>query len=702
MQPIIKSDQTIEIFGHILYISPGYLTIKGPETGRCYLCEVNYKVPVRIGDIFYGLSETSKVRSIPTGTLIMAQNDGFIYPIVRDPLIKIAYTREIIINVLAAAVKSEEIGTKLYLYLISQVLDSQKGPKAVSDLLDSLCTQKGYTLPSLGPKRTYYVVKHWKIERLYRQVELWGLDKKQIKDFCYLSHCTVTELHNYCNDLPSAIFTIELDQLNSLKERKGLTLNDNDKVCYQTVRAIYLAFKQGKISIKLDLPITMQTILEKQYPVACLNGNWYLKYPALILNYLRSCYIKLAKVKINNTDLPNEIELPDVNQESGVLKLTTDQINAIHMALSNGASLVTGAAGTGKTTLLRGLVQQLKRLKLRYFLTSYTGKAVARMRQVLGSDEPMTLDYLIVVTSKPKSLKGDILVIDEISMVSLELLFRTLRLFVDLPRLIMIGDHNQLLPISWGPLLACVLASNIPVYKLNHVHRCHDALLTNPYRIINGEELVQTDSCSLIPGNSVMLIYNKLLAAEWDPASITILTPYREDMNQFNQQVAEKFYGPNCPEFCLGDRVIVKENQNRLNIFNGQEFTIDKVDKDNVYFTNGDKQIALAKDRSLAKKNYKNDINKATDEEGFKDPPLTIELIDRAYSLSIHRCQGSEWSLVILYIRYHPRNPQMINRRLLYTAATRAKCVMFICGDYNEINEGIKRNPIDHLELLTE
>ena len=533
-------------------------------------------------------------------------------------------------------------------------------------------------------------------------MELFGLTKQQIKEFCYLSHSSVNELHNYCNDLPSAIFTIDLDQLTSLKECKAATLNDFDKACYQAVRSIYLAFREGKISIKLNLNITIKTILEKQYPVTCFDDNWYLKYPALVINYLRNYYSKLAKVKITNTNLPSQIELDDPNQPDGVLKLTTDQINAINMALSNGSSLIAGAAGTGKTTLLRGLVKQLQLYKLKYYLSAFTGKAVARMRQVLSSDEPITLDYLITITGKPKSLKGDVLVIDEISMVSLELLFRALRLFVDPPRLIMIGDHNQLLPISWGPLLACVLASNIAIYKLNHVHRCHDALLTNPYRIINGEELVQTDSCNLVSGNNVMLIYNKLIAAEWDPSSITILTPYREDMNQFNQQVAEKFYGPKCPEFCLGDRIIVKENQNRLNIFNGQEFVIDKIDNDNVYFTNGNKQIALAKDRSLAKKNYKVDINKATDEEGFKDPPLTVELIDRSYSLTVFRCQGSEWPLVILYIRYHPRNPQMINRRLLYTAATRAKCVMFICGDMKEINAGVDRNPIDHIELLTE
>ena len=123
----MQANRTIEILGHIINVSPGYLSVKGPETGIIYLCEVNYKVPVRIGDIFYGLSETNRVRPIPQGMLTMNKNDGFIYPIVKDPLIKIAYTKEIIINVLTLALKSEEIGTKVYLHLISQVLDIVKG-----------------------------------------------------------------------------------------------------------------------------------------------------------------------------------------------------------------------------------------------------------------------------------------------------------------------------------------------------------------------------------------------------------------------------------------------------------------------------------------------------------------------------------------------------------------------------------------------
>ena len=254
MQPI---NRTIEIFGHILYISPGYLTVKGPETGNCYLCEVNYKVPVRLGDIFYGLSETTRVRPISPTIAVFDQNDGFIYPIVKDPLIKITYTREIIINVIALALKSEKIAYQVYTNLLSQMLEAEQTPKGVSDRLDSLSTQRGFVLPALGKIRTKILCAHWKRERTYRQIELYGLDKKQIKDFCYLSHCSINELNNYCNDLPSAIFTIDLAQLVSLKECKGLILNDNDKVCFNAVRAIYLAFNAGQNSIKLDLPPTL-------------------------------------------------------------------------------------------------------------------------------------------------------------------------------------------------------------------------------------------------------------------------------------------------------------------------------------------------------------------------------------------------------------------------------------------------------------
>ena len=77
---------------------------------------------------------------------------------------------------------------------------------------------------------------------------------------------------------------------------------------------------------------------------------------------------------------------------------------------------------------------------------SYTGKAVARLREVLGNKNPVTLDTLALLS--PATLKCDLLVIDEVSMVNLELLYRTLKVFINVPRILLVGDPNQLPPIT--------------------------------------------------------------------------------------------------------------------------------------------------------------------------------------------------------------------------------------------------------------
>lgn len=133
-------------------------------------------------------------------------------------------------------------------------------------------------------------------------------------------------------------------------------------------------------------------------------------------------------------------------------KLSDEQKSAIDATLKNGVTVITGGLGTGKTTLVKGLVSALKKHKLSVTLCAPTGKAAKRLGEATGlmKFNPTTIHMHLSDTLRSRSHRYDVMILDECSMIDLELFHNLLSTIPDSAQLILIGDKNQLPPVGAG------------------------------------------------------------------------------------------------------------------------------------------------------------------------------------------------------------------------------------------------------------
>ena len=415
----------------------------------------------------------------------------------------------------------------------------------------------------------------------------------------------------------------------------------------------------------------------------------------------------------------------------------TIQVNANNRQdLSNGISIITGRAGTGKTRLIKTIIQQLDQSKKTYIVASYTGKAVSRLREVIGShfgsDElkmynPSTLHRLLMLPT----IKFDYLIIDEASMVTTPLLYELLTILPQLPNIILVGDCYQLQPTGYGNLFDQLIESGkIVTYELTENHRTNNVgIMKNVNQLIKvmtevketeididldiDPDLLELESSGpfqfqgtndfiLFEGNReiALQIINKLASVNISSQSTTIITPYNEDIKYFNRE-CQKIYTPayreekdrvidyNGIKWQLDDRVMLVHNVYHIDVMNGEEGKIADVKAD-------ERKIYVLFNSGITCSFY-------VPEKLEKSDNLTTDLLIHAFAITIHKSQGSEWDNVILYIPKKTgfvsdddlfekmltgeiKVSKFLNRRLIYTALTRARRRIWCVGDLLTLN----------------
>ena len=231
-----------------------------------------------------------------------------------------------------------------------------------------------------------------------------------------------------------------------------------------------------------------------------------------------------------------------------------------------------------ETTITSELIHNLECRSILYQIAAPTGKATSRAREVTKRRSPSTIHRLIARSSLVN--KFQYLIIDESSMVTTELFYNLIKTFTHGYKIIMIGDINQLQPIGWGTLFEQLISSKkIPVYELSVNHRVdktrliehENGLLINSIGIIESParksyKFVETDNFKVISGGVDSV--NKIVQEYYDQgnsvADLTIITPYNENINQFNdacQKIfnseAESIEDMNGDTWALGDKVML-------------------------------------------------------------------------------------------------------------------------------------------------
>lgn len=401
-------------------------------------------------------------------------------------------------------------------------------------------------------------------------------------------------------------------------------------------------------------------------------------------------------------------------EEAEQITFANKQKEAIEAIASHSIVILTGGPGTGKTTTINGMIQYFEREGLDIRLAAPTGRAAKRMTEATGY-EAMTIHRLLEINGEAERdlnhggmpfernsanpLETDVVIIDEMSMVDLYLMKALLQAMVPGTRLVMVGDANQLPSIGAGNVLKDMISSKeFKVVELNQIFRQEEGshIVRNAHLIHQGRTVeldnksrdfffLQRNSVQDVLGVLVYLVRDKLPAyVNAEPYDIQILTPMRkgelgvERLNQVMQQYLnppdkeKKEKDTSFGVFREGDKVMqIKNNyQQEWEIRNKKGFTVDK----GVGVFNGDIGIITEINDFTEKVTVVFDDTREV-QYGY----ASLDELELAYAITIHKSQGSEYPAVVMPLLTGPR--VLFHRNLLYTGVTRARNCLTIVGD---------------------
>ncbi|HOI91914.1 MAG TPA: ATP-dependent RecD-like DNA helicase [Candidatus Rifleibacterium sp.] len=389
------------------------------------------------------------------------------------------------------------------------------------------------------------------------------------------------------------------------------------------------------------------------------------------------------------------------------LKLSDIQQLAVETSLKKGFVIITGGPGTGKTTTLKAVVSAHRALGNRVLLASPTGRAAKRLAEVSGF-AALTIHRLLEYSPQEKGFRRnrqlpldcDTLVVDEASMIDMNLFYSLVQAVPEHATLVLVGDADQLPSVGPGLVLNELIKSGmVPVVTLNAIFRQAETsqIIKNAHLINNGQmpQLLVPDGqsqsdCYFVaaedPDKVIAMLKNvvqKSLPAKfnYDPVNdIQVLTPMNRgklgatSLNTILQEILN----PPAPErseiehlnriFRVGDKVIQLRNNYDLEVFNGDIGTIAEI--------NPEDQEAVIE---------------------FPQGKIAFQSADfidmaHAYAVTVHKSQGSEYPAVVLVAS--TQHYMMLQRNLLYTGLTRARKTMVFLGSRKAVAMAVNNNRI--------
>ena len=582
-------------------------------------------------------------------------------------------------------------------------------PLEIADKLDRLSIEwkRGDQMKVIRDLTTIYNPKHiskslmwWYKYRVLSQLYLLQLNNKEIRG----SYMDEIELYDRCLNNPYTIVNLSLDKCHKILAMTEISVSALQSRTAQIARSVHTdLIKRGWIGTPISMLQSRYHDLQSHIPYLLDDYKYSIEEQTIYLPYPFTVESTISKKLIA---ISNQAE----NQPSRILfnhrSLTREQKDAITGALTNSLTIITGCAGSGKTTIIREIIYNLQRLKLSYLVTSFTGKAVCRLREVLMDEGPATMDHFIAAGNK-KGFKY--LIIDEVSMVTSHLLYRFGRRYGWDYNIILVGDVNQLPPIGWGNLLSELIKSKkIKTHYLTKNLRVipgEEMLAENCEQIIHATSGVDLDfktgpSFNLISGDvdDVMKVVNQLMNRGISIYDLTIVTPYNRDVNIFNNRChqllsketfRQRLIDVRNKEWVIGDRVMYLVNNFGVGLVNGDEGKVTDIEGDNLMVTfDSNKDKTAHRFLNL----YLNRVITDDGEIDDKKKALTLDNLTHSFALTIHKSQGSESRYIIFYMPWSG-NSDFLNRNLIYTALTRAKESVWCIGDLVGLKKAATRAP---------
>lgn len=379
-------------------------------------------------------------------------------------------------------------------------------------------------------------------------------------------------------------------------------------------------------------------------------------------------------------------------------EITYDEIQwqAVKTAVSSKVMVLTGGPGTGKTTTTLGIISAYKQAGCQIILAAPTGRAAKRMSEATGM-EAKTIHRLLEYKppegyqkNEEHPLEGDVLILDECSMIDIMLMYNLLKALPQQMSLILVGDIDQLPSVGAGNVLRDIIDSGcVPVVRLTRIFRQAQGsrIIMNAHRINRGEGIdmrggkdadffFATKESNQEVVDTIVQYCKTNLPRYYhvDPLQdIQVLTPMQRgecgavNLNQVLQEAmnpSKIFLRRGGTQYRLKDKVMQIRNDYDKEVFNGDIGTITKVDVE------------------------ERELTVLFDEREVIYDVTELDELALAYAVTIHKSQGSEYPIVVM--PFTMSHFVMLQRNLLYTGVTRAKKILVLVGEKKAVYYAIK------------